>query len=118
MVAPASGSATRRSHRPRRDEPTAARRCGSGDPDQPTEAQVDPREHRRALIEALDVVLLVGDAVAEAAAVDAERAKREEAPKRKATTGSVEHRGSGTGVRTSLTASGPSASTSMISHVR
>jgi hypothetical protein len=30
---------------------------GSGDPDQPTEAQVDPREHRRALIEALDVGL-------------------------------------------------------------
>lgn len=59
---------------------------GSGDPDQPTEAQVDPREHRRALIEALDVVLLVGDAVEETDAVDAERAKRDEAPKHKATT--------------------------------
>jgi hypothetical protein len=44
---------------------------GSGDPDQPTKAQVDPREHRRALIEALDVVLLVGDAVEETDAVDA-----------------------------------------------
>jgi len=70
-------------------------------------------------MEALDVVPLVADAdMEEADAVDAERAKREEAPKRKATTGSVEHRNSGTGVRTSLTASGPSASTSMISHVR
>lgn len=60
---------------------------GSGDPDQPTEAQVDLREHRRALMEALDVVLLVADAdTEEADAVDAERAKRDEAPKRKATT--------------------------------
>jgi hypothetical protein len=91
---------------------------GSGDPDQPTEAQVDPREHRRALMEALDVVLLVGDAVEEADAVDAERAKRDEAPQRKATTGSVEHRNSGASVRTSLTARGPSASTSIISRVR
>ena len=68
---------------------------GSGDPDQPTEAQGDLREHRRALMEALDVVLLVADAVEEADAVDAERTKRDEAPKRKATTGSVEHRNSG-----------------------
>jgi hypothetical protein len=37
-------------------------------------------------MEALDVVLLVADAVEEADAVDAERAKRDEAPKRKATT--------------------------------
>jgi hypothetical protein len=51
---------------------------GSGDPDQPTEAQVDLREHRRALMGALDVVLLVADAVEEADAVDAERAKRDE----------------------------------------
>jgi hypothetical protein len=86
--------------------------------DQPTEGQVDLREHRRALMEALDVVLLVGDAAEEADAVDAERAKRDEAPKRKATTRSVEHRSSGTSVRTSLTARGPSASTSMISRVR
>jgi hypothetical protein len=92
---------------------------GSGDPDQPTEAQVDLREHRRALMEALDVVLLVADAdTEEADAVDAERAKRDEAPKRKATTGSVEHRNSGASVRTSLTARGPSGSTSMISRVR
>jgi hypothetical protein len=54
---------------------------GSGDPDQPTEAQVDLREHRRALMGALDVVLLVADAVEESDAVDGERAKRDEAPK-------------------------------------
>lgn len=60
---------------------------GSGDPDQPTEAQVDLREHRRALMGALDVVLLVARAdMEEADVVDAERAKRDEALKRKATT--------------------------------
>jgi hypothetical protein len=53
---------------------------------------------------ALDVVLLVADAVEEADVVDAERAKRDEAPKRKATTGSVECRNSGASVRTCLTA--------------
>ena len=87
---------------------------GSGDPDQPTEAQVDPREHRRAPMEALARLLVADADMEEADAVDAERAKRDEAP----TTGSVEHRNSGASVRTSLTARGPSASTSMISRVR
>jgi hypothetical protein len=60
---------------------------GWGDSDQPTEVQVDLREHRWALTKALEVVLLVADDdLKEADAVDAERAKRGEPPKRDATT--------------------------------
>ncbi|HEY5342889.1 MAG TPA: hypothetical protein VIJ66_04440 [Solirubrobacteraceae bacterium] len=60
---------------------------GWGDPEQPTQAQVDLPTHRWALMEALDVLLLVADAdMEEADTVDAERAKRGEAAKREATT--------------------------------
>ena len=60
---------------------------GWGDPEQPTPAQVDLPAHRWALMEALDVLLLDADAdMEEADAVDAERAKRGEPPKREATT--------------------------------
>jgi hypothetical protein len=59
---------------------------GWSDPAQPAAAQIDLREHRWALMAALDVVLLIADAdMEEADAVDAERAKRGEQPKREAT---------------------------------
>ncbi|HEY4896051.1 MAG TPA: hypothetical protein VII01_08170 [Solirubrobacteraceae bacterium] len=54
--------------------------------DPPVEVQVDLREHRRALTTAFEVALLVAaQDLEEADAVDAERAKRGEAPKRDAT---------------------------------
>jgi hypothetical protein len=61
-----------------------------GEPDRAAAVRVDLREHRRALNEALDVVLLVGeDDLGEADEVDADRATRGQPPKRAATTNCV-----------------------------
>jgi hypothetical protein len=63
---------------------------GWGETDPPVEVSVDLHEHRRALTDALQIVLLVGnDNVGEAGTVDAGRARRGEPPKREATTRSV-----------------------------
>jgi len=53
----------------------------------PAEVRVDMREHQQAILDALRVEMMVGDAdLEEATAVDAERARRGEPPKREATT--------------------------------
>jgi hypothetical protein len=58
--------------------------------DQPAEVRIDLREHRWALLEAIEVVALVaGDNLDELDMVDAERTGRSEPPKRKETIGRV-----------------------------
>jgi hypothetical protein len=60
---------------------------GWGETDPPVEVSVDLREHRRALTDALQIALLAGnDDLEEAEAIDAQRARRAEPPKREATT--------------------------------
>jgi hypothetical protein len=60
---------------------------GWDDTGTPAEVRVDLREHQRAILDALGVEMIVANAdMEEADAVDAERAKRGETPKRKATT--------------------------------
>lgn len=60
---------------------------GWGEPNQPAAIRIDLRQHHRAVSEALDVRLLVGeDDLNEAGAVDGERAQQGVPPKREATT--------------------------------
>jgi hypothetical protein len=60
---------------------------GWGETDPPVEVRVDLREHRWALMKALELALLIGSQdLEEADLVDAERAGRGEAPRREVTT--------------------------------
>lgn len=60
---------------------------GWDETDSSAEVRVDLREHRRAILDALRMEMIVGDAdLEEATAVDVERARRGELPKREATT--------------------------------